>query len=546
MKNVSKYVETDVLVIGAGLAGLTCAIELASKYKVTLICKRDPLQSSTAYAQGGIAAVTTADDSIEEHVQDTLNSGVGLCNENAVRSILTDAPKSIKWLENCGVSFDRSISNNTITNEYERAQEGGHNKRRILHIADRTGFSVQNALLKKAKDNPNITILDNHIAIDLITTRSISKRNGQNWNGANPECFGVYTLNCENGAIEPISARQTVLATGGAGKVYLYTSNSDVACGGGIAMAYRAGATISNMEFIQFHPTCLFHHQAKSFLISEAIRGEGGKLKLISGQEFMSEYDSRGELATRDIVARAIDAELKRHGDEYALLDISHRSADFIKSRFPEIYSRCLSYGIDITKEPIPVVPAAHYCCGGVSTDLNARTDIPRLLACGEVADTGLHGANRLASNSLIECAVMGARAAKSAEEFLSTPENEFPKLPNWDSGKAIHSDESVVIAHNWDEVRRIMWNYVGIVRSDKRLARAAARIELLQREIREYYWDFTITSDLIELRNIAMVAELIIKSAQNRRESRGLHYNLDTPNRSSQTPVPTNLKRAF
>lgn len=528
---------TDLLVIGAGLAGLSTALHAAEQLKVTVVAKRDLQTSNTDCAQGGIAAAIHKDDSIEAHVTDTLAAGDGLCDPAAVRSILREAPAAIQQLLAWGVAFSPGS-----TASYDLTREGGHGTRRILHAADRTGHVIQSALLAKAEAHPNITLLPHHITIDLITNRSMVKRRGTSPLPTAPICHGAYLLNQATGEVLTIAAHVTCLATGGAGKVYLYTTNPDIASGDGLAMAYRAGASVANLEFVQFHPTCLYHAQAKSFLISESVRGEGGILTLPTGERFMEAYDPRGELATRDIVARAIDTELKKHGYACVYLDISHRPAEDIRTRFPTIYATCLSYGIDITKEPIPIVPAAHYACGGVVTDFDGRTNVGRLLACGEVASTGLHGANRLASNSLIEAAVMGRRAAHTAIEEIARHAPP-PALPPWDATGISDSDEAVVITHNWDEIRRTMWNYVGIVRSDKRLARAAARIQLLQEEIKEYYWNFTITSDLVELRNLALVADLLIRSAQRRRESRGLHYSIDATEKS-ETPTNTILSR--
>ncbi len=517
----------DFLVLGSGIAGLFFAIK-ASKYgKVAIITKKDKAESSTNYAQGGIAAVITQDDSFELHVRDTLVAGAGLCKEDVVRQIVQEAPECIMELINFGIQFDGSgkkKQNGTV--EYDLGREGGHSKRRILHAKDTTGREVERGLLEVISREPNVNIYENHIAIDLITTKKLGLP-GKN------RCIGAYVLNKQTGEVISFSSRATVLATGGCGKVYIYTTNPDIATGDGVAMAYRAGAKIANMEFIQFHPTCLYHPKAKSFLISEAVRGEGAVLKTIDGEEFMDKYHPLKSLAPRDIVARAIDSEMKKRGAEYVVLDCTNRPAPFLMNRFPNIYATCLSYGIDMTKEPIPVVPAAHYQSGGVVVDVNGATNIDGLYAIGEVSCTGLHGANRLASNSLLEAVVCARRAAAHIAQ------NRLPelnvKIPEWQSGNAQNPDEMVVISHNWNEIRRLMWDYVGIVRTTKRLQRAQKRIANLQEEIQQYYWDFTVTSDLLELRNIAIVAELIINCALQRKESRGLHYTLDYPNPSEE-----------
>ena len=505
----------DVLIIGSGLAGLTLALRLAPSRSVCLITKRELNDSASHRAQGGIAAVLADDDTIEEHIRDTLIAGAGLCDPVVTRSVVEHGRETIEWLIGQGVPFTREDDDSG----YHLTREGGHSRRRIIHAADATGHAVQETLAQKVRTHPNITVLENHIAVDLITARKLGKRKNR--------CLGAYVLDKSSHKVLTIGAPYTVLATGGTGKVYLYTTNPDVATGDGVAMAWRAGCRVANMEFIQFHPTCLYHPQAKSFLITEAVRGEGGILMLPDGNRFMQDHDPRAELAPRDVVARAIDFEMKKRGIDCVYLDISHKPADFILSHFPTIYRRCLELGIDITKQPIPVVPAAHYSCGGVMTDHNGGTDIPNLYAIGETACTGLHGANRLASNSLLECLVFADAAAK---DILAQVPAEPLELPNWDESRVTDADEEVVITHNWDELRRFMWNYVGIVRTDKRLERALHRIHLLRDEVHEFYSHFRINNDLIELRNLLQVAELIVKSAMERHESRGLHYSKDYP----------------
>ncbi len=511
----------DYLVLGSGIAGLTFALKVAPHGRVALITKKNRADSNTNWAQGGIAAVTSKEDSVEMHVADTLDAGAGLCKESVVRTIIEEGPARVQELIALGANFsDREIPFKQGARELDLTKEGGHSKRRILHAKDATGREIERALLAAVAKEPNITVLENHFAIDLITTNKLGYE-GQN------RCVGAYVLSA-SGVVETFVAPVVLLATGGCGKVYLYTTNPDIATGDGTAMAYRAGASIANMEFVQFHPTCLYHPKAKSFLISEAVRGEGGVLRRIDGQEFMEKYDARKSLAPRDIVARAIDNEMKRTGSDYVLLDITHKPARFIIDHFPTIYANCLAYGIDITKEPIPVVPAAHYQCGGVVTDLEGRTDIAGLYAVGEVACTGLHGANRLASNSLLEGLVC---AHRSAEHLLKHPEPSINlNIPEWRRGDAQDPDELVVVSHNWDEIRRLMWDYVGIVRTTKRLKRAQKRIDNILDEIREFYWDYIVTSDLLELRNIATVADLIVRCALKRPESRGLHYTMDYP----------------
>jgi len=520
----------DALIIGTGAAGLSLALRLPSNMKVGIISKRELAEGNTRYAQGGISAVLDADDSIESHIQDTLLAGAGLCDKATVEMIVKKASHNIDWLLSQGVKFTETPP--TGTSGYHLTREGGHSHRRVIHAADATGEAVAKSLEQQARDSSNITILEHHIAIDLITKIDSSR---------NQQCYGSYLLDLKTCQVKTVAAKFTVIATGGASKAYLYTSNPDVATGDGIAMAWRAGCRISNMEFIQFHPTCLYHPKAKSFLLTEAIRGEGGKLKLPNGNSFMQDYDDRAELAPRDIVARAIDNEMKTRGLDNVYLDISHKPAEFILSHFPTIYKQCLEFGLDMTKEALPIVPAAHYTCGGIMTDKEGETDISGLYAIGEAAYTGLHGANRMASNSLLECLVYGELAAKHISENQNTREIQID-LENWDDSRVIDSDEAVVVSHNWEELRHFMWDYVGIVRSNKRLERAARRIKLLKHEIREYYSNFKITNDLLELRNLVEVASLIVDSAQRRKESRGLHYNLDFPEVDKGQNEPTIL----
>lgn len=512
----------DVLIIGSGLAGMTLALHLAATRKVGLITKRDLLEGSSTYAQGGIAAVLDTEDSVEEHIRDTLIAGAGLCNEEATRFIVEHSKEAIDWLIALGVPFTRDDTHKT---GYHLTREGGHSHRRIIHAADATGAAVTSTLGQKIKAHPNITVLEDFIAIDLITSRKLGLEGKR--------CYGVYALDKTLDQVVTIAAKHTMLASGGAGKVYLYTTNPDTATGDGIAMGWRAGCRVGNMEFIQFHPTCLYHPHTKSFLISEAVRGEGGILKLPDGTRFMPDHDPRAELAPRDVVARAIDFEMKKHGLDCVYLDISYKPANFIKEHFPNIYAHCLELGIDITQEPIPVVPAVHFTCGGLVTDLTGHTDVDALYAVGEVACTGLHGANRLASNSLLECLVIGKAAA---EDILAALDIALPMIPDWDDSQVTDTDEDVVISHNWDELRRAMWDYVGIVRTNKRLMRALSRIRLLSEEINEYYSNFHVTNDLIELRNLVQTAELIVRSALLRKESRGLHYSRDYPEMLEET----------
>lgn len=514
----------DFLVIGGGIAGLSYALKVAEHGTVAVLFKKDPNLSSTLWAQGGIAAVNEPDDTFDLHIQDTLVCGGGLCKREIVEIVVTEGPERVAELVALGAKFDKGEHG-----EFHLHREGGHSRRRIFHAGDATGSEIQHTLLAAVKEHPSIKCFTGTNAIDLITTHKL-KRELHEPN----KVIGAYVLK-DDGVIEPFLADKVLVATGGAGKIYLYTSNPDVATGDGIAMCYRAGARVANMEFFQFHPTCLYHPQAKSFLITEAMRGEGAKLLRMNGEPFMQKYHPQLELAPRDVVARAIDYEMKSRGDDYVLLDITHRPADFVREHFPTIYQKCLQFGFDITKEPIPVVPAAHYLCGGVMSDEFGRTDIQDLYVAGECACTGLHGANRLASNSLLEGVVFGHRAAVHSIERKSDRKCDL-QPPPWDPGSAVDSDEQVVITQNWDEIRRTMWNYVGIVRTTKRLERALHRIELMRREIQEYYRQCTVTSDLLELRNLSLVAELVIRSALARKESRGLHYTLDYPYAQSIT----------
>ncbi|MBR9866314.1 MAG: L-aspartate oxidase [Oceanospirillales bacterium] len=512
MSNEFQY---DVLIIGSGASGLGLALQLPDSFRIAVLSKASLTSGSTYQAQGGVAAVLDDADSTQAHIQDTITAGGNLSRRDAVAFTVEHGKESIDWLIQQGVPFTRA------GNEYHLTQEGGHSHRRIIHSADATGQAIQQTLIERARACSNIDLFEDRIAVDLITRHKLNLPDNR--------CIGAYVLNHNTGHVDVFKAGSTVLATGGVSKAYLYTSNPDGASGDGIAMAWRAGCRVGNLEFNQFHPTCLYHPQAKSFLISEAVRGEGGKLRLPDGKRFMDKFDPRGELAPRDIVARAIDHEMKRLGCDCVFLDISHKPAEFIKQHFPTIYERCLKYGIDITKEAIPVVPAAHYTCGGIMTNQHGMSDVEGLYAIGETSFTGLHGANRLASNSLLECIVYASSAARHITSH-NHPLGELPEIPAWDESQVTNSDEDVIIAHNWDELRRFMWDYVGIVRTNKRLQRAKHRVDLLQQEISEYYSNYKVSRDLLELRNLAVVSDLIIRSAMQRQESRGLHYTLDYP----------------
>ncbi len=513
MNEARTTLDFDVLIVGSGLAGLSAALHLAATHRVAIITKRQLADGSSGWAQGGIAAVLAEGDSFDTHVQDTFVAGAGLCDPAATRFVVEHAPQSIDWLRGMGVPFTLEGGQLHLT------REGGHSARRIVHAADATGAAVQQTLIERVRQTANIQVFERHMLVDLIQAAKL---------GQGPQrCLGLYALDEALDEVVAFRAPHTILATGGAGKVYLYTTNPDTATGDGIAAAWRAGCRVTNMEFIQFHPTCLYHPDVKNFLITEAVRGEGGRLLLPDGTRFMPAHDERTELAPRDIVARAIDFEMKKRGLDCVYLDISHQPREFVLEHFPNIHARCLELGIDITRQPIPVVPAAHYTCGGVHTDLHGRTDLPGLHAIGETAYTGLHGANRLASNSLVECMVF---ALAAAQDIAATPLPAPPAVPAWDDSRVTDADEQVVISHNWDELRRFMWDYVGIVRTNKRLERAAHRIELLQQEIQEFYGSFHVTRDLLELRNLVQVADLIVRSALSRRESRGLHFSRDYP----------------
>ena len=514
--------KTNILVIGSGAAGLTAALELSDKFKVLIISKETLVDSSTWYAQGGIAAVLAKEDTTESHIQDTLIAGDGLCDEEAVRFCIEKGKSAIDWLIDSGVTFTKNES----TNDFHLTQEGGHSHRRIIHAADATGKEVSDSLAAKVLKNKNIKILENHLAVDLI----ISEK----------KCIGAYVFDKNKEKVFTISAGATILATGGASKVYLYTSNPDGASGDGFALAWRAGCELSNMEFNQFHPTCLYHPEAKSFLISEALRGEGAILKNYRGEEFMQKYDSRKDLAPRDIVSRSIDAEMKKTGNDNVFLDISHKNEEDIKKAFPTIYKKCLEFGFDITKDPLPVVPAAHYTCGGVKTSLQGQTNLKNLYAIGETSCTGLHGANRMASNSLLECVVF---AKSSAEDIKLNFDYESVDIDEWDNSKVITAGENIIIAHNWDATRRLMWDYVGVVRSNDRLNMAKDNMKLIYEEVESFYRNFELTSDFIELRNLVLVARIIIESALARKESRGLHYNVDFPN-LNKSAVPSIISK--
>jgi L-aspartate oxidase len=521
-------INTDFLVLGTGIAGLSFAIKAARFGSVAVVTKKEKTDSNTNMAQGGIAVVQDASDRFDYHINDTLVCGGGLCNEEVVRFVVSEGPERVRELVEWGVDFTRSADD---PQRFDLGREGGHSQRRVLHAKDLTGREIERALHEKVARESHIRIFENHIAIDLIMKSSVLGQKREHGD----RCLGAYVLDVPHREVHTFRAKFVMLATGGAGKVYLITTNPDIATADGIAMAYRAGAKIANMEFIQFHPTCLFHPDAKSFLISEAVRGEGGTLKLKNGNPFMEKYHPMQSLAPRDVVAKAIDTELKKSGDDCVLLDITHRKRDFLIARFPNIYEKCLEFGIDITRDPIPVVPAEHYLCGGVIVNAFGETSIERLLACGEVSCTGLHGANRLASNSLLEAVVFAHRSAQRTAALLPNAGEEKIPIPPWDPRGATESDESIVVTHNWDEIRLCMWNYVGIVRSNKRLERAQRRIDLINREIEEYYRHFIITRDLLELRNIAVAAKLIVACARMRKESRGLHFNLDYPEKDDR-----------
>jgi L-aspartate oxidase len=531
----SKVKEFDFIVVGTGVAGLCFALKVAAKGSVAILSKSAAETSNTAWAQGGVSCVMGADDSFDLHVADTLDAGAGLCHEPTVRAIVSDGPARMAEFQNWGVAFDATAPGGPLN----LGREGGHTRRRILHHGDTTGLEIAQRLLAQARATPQITFLENHCAIDLITTGKLGFATGDH-------CLGLYVLDEATGHVVTLRSDRVILATGGCGRVYQYTTNPEIATGDGVAMAWRAGVTIANMEFMQFHPTCLYHPKLKNFLITEAMRGEGGVLIGADGREFMQKYDPRGSLAPRDIVARAIDREIKRTGSPCVFLDMRAKSRAFLEERFPNIFRTCLEVGLDISTEPIPVVPAAHYQCGGVRTDVNGATSLRGLYAIGEVACTGLHGANRLASNSLLEGAVVAHRAADHilVRSPLAQPRVMAYDIPAWRTGNVTDVDELVVIYHNWDEIRRLMWDYVSIVRTSKRLERAASRLRNLEREVQEFYWNFKITSELLELRNLVQVAALIVDSAQSRRESRGLHYTLDFPDPDPRACKDTVLRR--
>ena len=523
----------DMVIVGSGLAGLSVALLAAPDLRIAILTKQLLRDGASELAQGGIAAVIAEDDSFDFHVEDTLLAGAGLCDKAATRFVVENAPTALGWLRDMGVAFTLEDDS---TDQLHLTREGGHSQRRIVHMTDATGAAVQETLMAQVRRRPNVSLFEHHTLVDLVTTHKLQgAASGPN------RCLGLYAYDESRDEVITLGATHTVLATGGAGKVYLYTTNPDTATGDGIAAAWRAGCRVSNMEFVQFHPTCLYHPHAKSFLISEAVRGEGGRLVLPDGTRFMAAHDARLELAPRDVVARAIDFEMKKHGLDCVYLDISHQSPAFLQTHFPTILARCLELGIDITKQAIPVVPAAHYTCGGVQTDLRARTDIDGLYAVGETACTGLHGANRLASNSLLECMVFARAAVQDMAASPAPLPSEPATLPLWDDSRVTDADECVVISHNWDELRRFMWDYVGIVRTNKRLERAAHRITLLQGEITEFYAHFHVSRDLLELRNLVQVAELIVRSAQSRHESRGLHFSRDYP-QTDEVASPTVL----
>ncbi len=539
----------DFLVIGSGVGGLTFALKAAQYGSVAIVTKKEIATTSTAAAQGGVASVFGSVDSFDLHIQDTHAAGDGLCDEEVVEMVVKGGPDRIRELIDMGVQFNLRHEQENADEEPKLSlgQEGGHSRKRIIHAQDMTGREIERVLVETVREHDRITVFEDHIAIDLITYSMRMKR-GVVVTSHEETCCGAYVMSTADNAVHTFSAGITLLATGGAGKVYIYTSNPDIATGDGIAMGYRAGATVANLEFVQFHPTCMYHPDAKNFLISEAVRGEGGILLDARGNAFMEKYDPQKDLACRDVVARAIDTELKKSGNDSVFLDISHQDTNFVKERFPNIHEKCLSFGVDMTKEPIPVVPAAHYMCGGVATDLDGRTDIARLYSVGETACTGLHGANRLASNSLLEALVYADRAsARAIAELESGSLTQLPELSPWDEVGTTDSDEAIMVTHNWEEIRRFMWNYVGIVRSNKRLERAKNRAVNIAQEINEYYWDFKITSDLVELRNIALVAKLIIRCAMRRHESRGLHYNIEHPERNdARWNKNTTLRRPF